>query len=307
MTIKTLLALVAIYGWHLTQLDVNNAFIHGDLDKEVYMLPPPGFGNKGEVCWLKKSLYGLNQANRQWFAILSSTIIDLGFLQSKSNYSVFTMVNKGSISILLIYVDDILIASNDVDAVNVFKQFLDNKFKLKDLGTLKYFLGLEVARTTKGLSLCQRKYTLEFLSEIGLLASKPTNIPMEQSAKFSNSIGEDAPDPALYRRLIGKLLYLTLTQPGICYAVHKLSQFMATPKVPHLQATYRILKYLKRSPDHGLFLFAELELKLKSYCDVDWATCPDTRRFVSSFYIFLGESLISWKCKKQHAVSRSSA
>ena len=307
MTIKTLLALVAIYGWHLTQLDVNNAFIHGDLDKEVYMLPPPGFGNKGEVCWLKKSLNGLNQANRQWFAILSSTIIDLGFLQSKSNYSVFTMVNKGSISILLIYVDDILIASNDVDAVNVFKQFLDNKFKLKDLGTLKYFLGLEVARTTKGLSLCQRKYTLEFLSEIGLLASKPTNIPMEQSAKFSNSIGEDAPDPALYRRLIGKLLYLTLTQPDICYAVHKLSQFMAAPKVPHLQATYRILKYLKRSPDHGLFLFAKLELKLKSYCDVDWATCPDTRRFVSSFYIFLGESLISWKCKKQHAVSRSSA
>ena len=307
VTIKSLLALAAIYGWHLTQLDVNNAFIHEDLDKEVYMLPPPGFGNKGEVCWLKKSLYGLNQANRQWFAILSSTIIDLGFLQSKSNYSVFTMVNKGSISILLIYVDDILIASNDVDAVNVFKQFLDNKFKLKDLGTLKYFLGLEVARTTKGLSLCQRKYTLEFLSEIGLLASKPTNIPMEQSAKFSNSIGEDAPDPALYRRLIGKLLYLTLTQPGICYAVHKLSQFMATPKVPHLQAAYRIIKYLKRSPDHGLFLFAELELKLKSYCDVDWATCPDTRRFVSSFYIFLGESLISWKCKKQHAVSRSSA
>ena len=128
MTIKTLLALAAIYGWHLTQLDVNNAFIHGDLDKEVYMLPPPGFGNKGEVCWLKKSLYGLNQANRQWFAILSSTIIDLGFLQSKSNYSVFTMVNKGSISILLIYVDDILIASNDVDAVNIFKQFLDNKY-----------------------------------------------------------------------------------------------------------------------------------------------------------------------------------
>ena len=155
--VRTLLALAAVYGWHLTQLDVNNAFLDGDLDEEVYMLPPPGFGSKGEVCRLTKSLYGLKQASRQWFAKLSSTIVDLGFLQSKLDYSVFTRVNKGSIIIPLIYVDDILIASKDVDALNIFKQFLDNKFKLKDLGTLKYFLGLEVARTTKGLSLCQRK------------------------------------------------------------------------------------------------------------------------------------------------------
>ena len=263
MTVRTLLALAAVYGWHLTQLDVNNAFLHRDLDEEVYMLPPLGFGSKGEVCRLTKSLYGLKQASRQWFAKLSSTIIDLGFLQSKLDYFVFTRVNKGSIIILLIYVDDILISSNDVDAVNVFKQFLDNTFKLKDLGTLKYFLSLEVARTTKAVSLCQRKYTLELLSETGLLASKLANIPMHQSAKFHNSIGEDALDPALYRRLIGKLLYLTLTRPDICYAMHKLSQFMAAPKVPHLQVAYRILKYLKRSPGQGLFLSAESKLRLK--------------------------------------------
>ena len=106
------------------------------------------------MCKLTKSLYGLKQASRQWFAKLSSTIIDHGFVQSKSYYSVFTRVQKGSIITLLVYVDDILIASNDVDAVSAFKQFLDNKFKLKDLGALKSFLGIEMARTTKGISLC---------------------------------------------------------------------------------------------------------------------------------------------------------
>lgn len=105
--------------------------------------------------------------------------------------------------------DDILIASNDVDVVKTFKHFLDKKFKLRDLGTLKYFLGLEVARIAKGISLCQ--LTLELLSDTGMLASKPTNIPMEQSTKFSSRVDEDVPDPSLYRRLIGKLLYLTLT------------------------------------------------------------------------------------------------
>lgn len=136
------------------------------------------------------------------------------------------------------YVDDILIASNDVDAVNTFKLFLHNKFELKDLRTLKYFLGLEVARTEKGISLCQRKFTLELLSDTGLLASKPANVPMEQSTKFSSSIGEDVPDPSLYGILISKLLYLTLTRPDICYSIHKLSQFMSSPKGPHLQAAY---------------------------------------------------------------------
>lgn len=160
-------------------------------------------------CADSKSLYGLKQANKQWFTKLSSTIVDHGFIQSKSDYSIFTKVNKGLVIILLVYMDDILIASNDVDVVKTFKHFLDKKFKLRDLGTLKYFLGLEVARIAKGISLCQ--LTLELLSDTGMLASKPTNIPMEQSTKFSSRVDEDVPDPSLYRRLIGKLLYLTLT------------------------------------------------------------------------------------------------
>ena len=129
---------------------------------------------------------------------------------------------------------------------------------------------------------------------------------MEQSTKFSSLIREDVPDPSLYRRLIGKLLYLTLIRPDICYSIHKLSQFMSSPKVTHSQASYRVLKYLKKTPGQGLFLFACSELRLKAYCDANWTTCLDIRRSILGFCVFLGESLISWKCKKQQVVSRSS-
>jgi len=136
---------------------------------------------------------------------------------------VFTKFEKSSIIILLVYVDDILIAGNNETAIDDFKKFFDNKFKLKDLGFLKYFLGLEVARTTKGISLCKRKYTLEVLFNVGFLASKPAHTPMEQFAKFSSIEETNMADPGMHRRLVGKLLYLTLTKPDIHYAIHKLS------------------------------------------------------------------------------------
>lgn len=161
------------------------------------------------------------------FSKRSTTIVAYSFAQSKSDYSMFTRVHNGIIIIILVYVDDILVASNDVQAVTYFKNFLDDKFKLKDLGCLKYFLGLEVARSSKGISLCQRKYVLELLAEASELVAKPIKSPMEQHAKLSNYHGELVSDPSQYRRLIGKLLYLTLTKPDIAFSAHQLSQFLS--------------------------------------------------------------------------------
>jgi hypothetical protein len=308
-TVRCLLALAAAQGWFLHQLDVNNAFLHGELNEEVYMKLPPEYTLKGEnkVCKLTKSLYGLKQASRQWFAKFLSTLISHGFIQSKSDYSLFTRSQGTSFIALLVYVDDIVLASNNVDAITQLIQFLNNQFKLKDLGDLKFFLGLEIARTSKGISLCQRKYTLEILEDSGMLAAKPSKFPMETNLKLSRHSGDSIADPASYRRLVGRLLYLNITRPDISYSVQILSQFMDTPRQPHMDAATRVLRYLKSSPGQGLFYPSTSVSHLKAFCDSDWAGCPDTRRSITGFCVFLGDSLISWKSKKQHTVSRSSA
>ena len=174
-------------GWHLVQLDVNNAFLNGDLHEEVYMQLPLGFHSKGVnlVCKLNKSLYGLKQASRQWYSKFSSTILKHGFKQSKSDYSLFTKKYDQTFIALLVYIDDILTASNNVQAVEDLKSSLNHDFKLKDLGTLKYFLGLEVARSEKGISLCQIKYAIEVLKDAGMTGCKPSKVPMEQNLKLS--------------------------------------------------------------------------------------------------------------------------
>lgn len=273
------------------------------------MLPPPGYSRQGEnlVCRLNKSLYGLKQASRNWYSKFSCAIRKAGFKQSMADYSLFTRVHGDSFTAVLIYVDDMIITGNDPAAITTLKKFLDEHFRIKDLGKLKYFLGIEVARSKKGICISQRKYVLDILDDMGLLGAAPASFPMEQNLKLTPSSGDLLKDPSKYRRLVGRLIYLTITRPDINYSVHLLSQFMNQPRKPHLDAAIRVLRYLKGTPGQGLFFPAENNLKLTGYSDADWGSCPTTRRSVTGYCVFLGPSLISWKTKKQTTVSRSSA
>ena len=203
--------------------------------------------------------------------------------------------------------DDVILAGNSIEEFTRMKRILDSNFKIKDLGTLKYFLGLEVARPKSGISICQRKYCLDLLHESGLLGAKLAKTPLDHSTRLHQDEGKPYEDVASYRRLIGKLLYLNNTRPDITFATQQLSQFLSKPSMTHYNAACRVVKYLKGSPGRGLFFPRKPEIQLLGFSDVDWGGCLDSRRSISGYCFFLGASLISWRAKKQQTVSRSSS
>ncbi|CAM8934141.1 unnamed protein product [Rhodiola kirilowii] len=234
-SVHVFLSIAVVRGWELHQMDVHNAFLHGDLDEEVYMKPPPGLLNvpAGHVCRLKKSLYGLKQAPRNWFAKLSASLWAFGFHQSYADYSLFPYQICNTTLHVLVYVDDLIVAGNDSLLISNFKSDLSSCFHMKDLVTLKYFLGIEFARSSSGLFLSQRKYTLDILSEAGLLGAKASPLPMESHQRLTVSQSPVFDDPEHYRRLIGRLVYLTIIRSELSYSVHTLAQFMQVPKTDH--------------------------------------------------------------------------
>lgn len=261
---------------------------------------------QNQVCRLIKSLYSLRQASHQWFAKLSSALLSIGFNHSHHDHSLFIKQQSTNITILLIYVDDVILTSNSMDEIYSVKQFLHKFFQIKDLGDLKYFLGLEVSRSKLGIYLCQRKYALDILFNTSMLASKLASTSMIKDSKLLYDSKATPYDPTTYRCLIGKLLYLPITRPNIAFVVQQLSQFIQHPTFHHFEVAMNILRYIKKAPTQGLFFASDSPLQLKAFSDSNWASCCLTCKSVTSFFIFLGASLISWRFKKQNTMSRSS-
>ena len=199
-TVRILLSIATVKNWSLLQLDINNVFLDGDLSKEVYMDLPLGYLVKGEklVCKLHKSIYGLRQASRQWFHKFSNALTGHNFVQSKSDYSLFHIGSGDTLVLLLVHVNDIIIVGPNIRLVEQVKDKLQQLLKLGVIRDLKHFLGLEIAQFAKGIHLCQRKYTLTLLEDIGFTSSKPATLPMDPNLKLNATEGDLIEDGSIY-------------------------------------------------------------------------------------------------------------
>lgn len=242
VTVKCILAIAAAKNWKVHQLDVIDAFLQGDLLEEVYMDLPQGYITSSQspklVCKFQKSFYGLKQASRQWFAKITTTLLEAGYTQSLADYSLFTLKKDGLFTAVVVYLDDILVTRYDYDQVVLLKGMLDTRCRIKDSGEIKYYLGFEVVRDKAGIFISQRKFILDLLESTQLLDAKPLTILLDQHIKlhYNALFGDLLTDPSLYRSWVGKLLYLTLSRPNISYSVQLLSQFMQQPRQKHLEA-----------------------------------------------------------------------
>uniref|UniRef100_A0A3Q7EIU3 Reverse transcriptase Ty1/copia-type domain-containing protein n=1 Tax=Solanum lycopersicum TaxID=4081 RepID=A0A3Q7EIU3_SOLLC len=203
--------------------------------------------------------------------------------------------------VILVYVDDLLVTGNSLHHIQQVRKDLQHRFKMKDLGELKYFLGIEFSRTNDGILMNQRKYALGLVSELGLTGCRPASTPLETNHKLTSIEFDECSG-----KVIGRLLYLTMTRPDIAFVVQVLSQFMHSPKTSHMEAAIRVVKYIKGTTGLGLFMPSSKSSELTAYCDSDWAACVESRRSVTGYVVKFGNAAISWKAKKQNTVSRSS-
>ncbi|XP_023771989.1 uncharacterized mitochondrial protein AtMg00810-like [Lactuca sativa] len=264
------------------------------------MNQPPGFADARHpdyVCKLNKAIYGLKQAPRAWFHRLSSFLVQHGFYCSRADPSLFVFRRDSCIMYLLVYVDDLIVTGSDAVVVSSFISRLHAEFRIKDLGRLNYFLGLEATHHPTGLFLSQAKYAHDIVTHAGLLNAKPMPTPLATNASLVSG-GPLYENPTHHRSLVGALQYLTITRPDISYAVNQVSQFLAAPTIAHFQAVKRLIRYVKGTLSFGLTFSRPPTIKLVGYSDADWARCLETRRSTYRYSIFLGDNLVSWSAKK---------
>ncbi|KAI3441648.1 AAA domain-containing protein [Psidium guajava] len=181
-SVHTLLAIASIRNWPLFQLDVKNAFLHVDLQEDIFMQSPPGLPHtSGQVCRLRRALYGLKQAPRAWFEKFGNAIRSAGFTQSETDHAMFVHISSAGCTILLLYVDDMIITRDDRAHIEHTKRHLKHHFSMKDLEPLRYFLGLEITRNSRGILLSQQKYTADILSRATLSDSRTAVTPIESN------------------------------------------------------------------------------------------------------------------------------
>ena len=233
-------------------------------------------------------------------------ITEAGFSPSPHDPALFIHTSSRGRTLLLLYVDDMLITGDDAEHISLVKRHLSQQFQMTDLGPLSYFLGIEVSRSDKGYYISQSKYIQDMIARSGITDTRTAATPMDIHLQLRPTDGTPLEDPARYRHIVGSLVYLTVTRPDIAHAIHILSQFVSASTSVHFGHLLRVLRYLRGTSSRGLFYAHDNSLQLHAYSNSTWASDPTDRCSVSGYCILLGSSPFAWKSKKQAAVSHSS-
>ncbi|CAL2255656.1 unnamed protein product [Prunus armeniaca] len=307
-TIRVVLSLAAQKTWMVYQLDVKSAFLHGELNEEVFVAQPPGYeqqGHKQKVYRLKKALYGLKQAPRAWYSHIELYFVRAGFKKCPYEHTLFTKTKNGGMLIVCLYVDDLIFTGNDESMFKEFKQSMMIEFDMTDLGKMSYFLGIEVLQKTDGIFISQRKYAQEVLKRFNMDQCNPVQNPVVPGFKLMKDEDGVRIDSTLYKQMVGSLMYLIATRPDLMFIVSLISRYMERPTEIHLQAAKRVLRYLKGTLSFGVFYKKGGKGELVGYTDSDYAGDQDDRRSTSSYMFMTGSGAISWSSRKQPVVSLS--
>ena len=331
---RALLSLAARMNLEAHHLDIETVFLNGTLDEEIYMKAPDSFRTGNDEVWkLQKSLYGLKQASHVWNKLLDSTLKQLGFDRCSKDTCVYLHQSKNAFIVLAVHVDDMLIVSNSNSRLNEMKRALGRHFKVKDLGEVKFLLGIGVTRNRKSgtIELLQQAYIDQLLKRFGLQDAKPVSTPLSSGVRLTQDdcpiMDEEKSDMANvpYASLVGALMYAAIgTRPDIAFSVGALSRFLSNPGRHHWKEAKRMLTYLKGTSHYAIQYSSSMsspgkatgysrgvamkpvESPLEGFSDSDWAGCVDTQRSTSGFVWMMNGGTICWRSRLQSIVALSS-
>lgn len=315
-SVRYLLALSVRYDLHIDQMDAVSAFLQGDLSEDIYMTQPESFEESDQVCRLRKTIYGLKQASRAWNKKLHSSLLQVGLKDSKTDPCVYFRVSDKNMTFVAVYVDDLLIFSNDQTFKNKLKRDLSSEFKMKDMGEAKHCLGFEIKRDFKNgtLRINQSKYINEILCRFNMSECNPVSTPLDTNQKLTaemspkNPVEQREMRDIPYQQAVGSLLYAAHgTRPDIAFAVSLVSRFNNNPGKPHWNAVKRIFRYLKGTNSFELEFSKDANKGVFGYCDADWAGDIDSRRSMTGYIFKFQGGPITWGTKKQATVALSTA
>ncbi|MCO5574355.1 hypothetical protein L7F22_028138 [Adiantum nelumboides] len=321
VSFRILVALAAHYRLHIHQMDVQTAFLHGELDEEIYMQQPPHFVDTNDpthVCRLYRSIYDLKQANRQWYYRFHHFMLQVGYTHLQSDPNIYTRITSAGFVIIGLYVDDLVPLASSLQLMIEAKFEISQAFPMTDGGPLHYCLGMEVTQDLNHgtISISQRQYTREVLAEYNMLNCNPSIIPMSVSQRLTLDMCPSTPAEqhamveVPYRPSLGSVRYLvTCTRPDVCLDAGVHSRFMHNPGKVHWQSNKRMLNYLNHTNDFGITYHSSLNkdaLRLIGWSDSNWGGDQDTHHSTSGFVFVLAGGAISWQSRKQSTVALSS-